>query len=148
MSSPYERLNRCCENADENGIIRVRKKDLLIALRFLKYHRQWRLYDGSIAARKIAPDAKLAKRIDRRRVKYYVKLYGVDIKDIVERVTKYMRDAIHGGGSHDEAANIIEAYLHPEKYVQSVQSTRKKSKVRELQTKKQRGRRRRKQRSH
>lgn len=146
MLSPYQRLWKLVEDNTEDEIT-VRRRDLKIALLFLKYHRQWRLYDGSIVAQKIVPDAKLSKKIDKRRVKYYVKLYGVDIKDIVERVTKYMRDAIHGGGSFDEAANIIEAYLHPEKYVQSVPSTRKKSKMRKLQAKKQRGRRRRKQRS-
>lgn len=143
--SPYERLWKQLQKPIHNnlvaGNVSVRKKDLEIALKFLKYHRQWRLYDGNIAARKIQPNAKLANNIDKRRVKYYTKLYGVNLKDIVERVTKYMRDALHGGGAHDEAANIIEAYLHPEKHrVQNIRSARKNAKVRKLQNKKRRSR--------
>lgn len=145
MASPFQRLQKQCDKHHHNNVLAgnvvVKRKDLETALKFLKYHRQWRLYDGHIAAGTIKPNAKVARRIDKRRIKYYTKLYGVNLKDIAERVTKYMRDALHGGGNTEDPINIVEAYLYPEKYnVQNIRRRRKTKEVRQLQKPKRRAR--------
>lgn len=80
-----------------------------VIYKFLRYHREWRLYVGACHAKKIDMDPVELARLDRLRVKYYAKVYGIDPAQLYENV--YMHDSPGGGGNRERQAALMELGL-------------------------------------
>lgn len=80
-----------------------------IIYKFLKYHREWRLYVGACHAKKLDMDPVELARLDRLRIKYYAKVYGIEPAQLYENV--YMHDSPGGGGNRERQAALMELGL-------------------------------------